>query len=295
VTSIITIARGTKTSRTLSVLIPALRRLPRIICVAVALVATLAARDCLAATNLAINPSLSHVTLSGYVDNFDPPLQNVSEPITAQSPGSLTAGVTGTLSVNVNPANQLSISTLQIAVQTTPGLFTPGNVPANFAGQIVNPEYGGNSIGYIAGLVMSLTGNNLPLAPDGSFAASQLSAQFINTTLTWQTASISFIGTGTESGPFTNVSNGTGQFLASSPTNEQLTIPIDLEVTVPAAGQLAHFEFQGQIVASVPEPATGSLVAAGAGCALLAIGWRRLRARGGKIDLPDTACMPSPG
>ena len=274
-----TIDRDAKKSRASSALISLLQRWPRLTGrKAIALVIiVLATSNCTAATILTINQSLSSLTLSGFVDHFDPPLQNISEPITAQSPGSLTTALSGTLSVSVNQSNQLTISTVQLTVQNTPGVFTPGNVPANFAGQIVNPEYGGNSIGYIAGLLMSLSGTNLPLGGGGTFSAQSLAPQYPSTTLTWVTPSIPFTGTGTQSGTFTNVSNGTGTYVVTSPTNQQLTIPLDLTLTTLAVGQLAHFEFKGQIVASVPEPATGSLVVAGTVCTVGAAVLHRLR------------------
>ncbi len=237
--------------------------------------------DDAAAADLIIDQSASYLSLSGYVNNFAWPNQTLNEPITAQSPGSLTSSLSGILSVNVNQgaANTISVRTIQIAPQNTPGLFSPGNTPANFAGRIENPEYGGMSTGYIDDLLLSITGTNLPLRDDGTFPANFISnVQFIGGNLVWVTPAVNFTGTQSAITPLRTITTDLATLQMSADGSERLTIPIDAVVTMPSVGQLTHFEIQGQVVAQgqIPEPAAACLAAIGAACTLAGLLRRRI-------------------
>jgi hypothetical protein len=216
----------------------------------------------------AIDPSQSMLTLSGNLTD-----NSASQ----QGSGSLSTSFSGSIVADRNPGNIRFVSgsvldaALQLANQQPRNDATPGSQPADY-GRTAPGPFGSTTLEAIRGLQLDLfddtSGLGAPIAANGNFVSSAFGVEIDNG------ESDSIYGTVPNeidlSGKGTANSNGVvSSTVILNGAIETLTLKIatgSIGYGIAGAGD-SSFSFNGTIVArrEVPEPASFTLVALGAG------------------------------
>lgn len=205
------------------------------------------------AVTFSVDPNQTSITFTGDVNGV--------LPITEQAPGSLTATGTGTIDTLLDPT-QASPTSLVILPTSTmvgtpqPGPFLPGNQPAVIAGQV---DLGGvTGYGTFRDVVLSIEIG--PVAIDAAHEFSSL-GMAVSITGLFDVLVPGVIDTTFSFFEFEfNNATAPGSIVLSGSVRV-LTIPIDVSTSSSSSGLTLNLRLAGDIVATVPEPGTWTLMA----------------------------------
>jgi hypothetical protein len=215
-----------------------------------------------------IDPTQSQVTLSGNLKAFG----ELSAPITAQDPGSLTASYTGTINANVGSGTIQFTGSSLIEAQTNSVPQQPavggaaGSAPADYGGT-AQQQFFGTTITVVMAvrnLTLDLTSPVVPLS-SGSFAATSLEFTFSTNgdgSIDYDSPALGEADTAGLTGNSTDAAS-TQATLTTTGTVQVLTIPINMTFT-DGSGTLdgTTLNMVGQIVATqtaLPPPVIASI------------------------------------
>jgi hypothetical protein len=218
-----------------------------------------------------INPTQSQVTLSGTIVAFD---NELSAPITAQDPGSLTTSYAGTINADVSGTTIQFTGSSMIEAQTNaspqqPAVGgAPGSGPADYGGTAQEKIFFTTVSVEIAlrNMLLDLTSPMVTLT-NGTFASTSLEFLFPSNeagTIDYDSPSLGESGTSPLTGD--SMDNSTPASLTTTGNVQVLSIPVNMTFT-DTSGTLdgTTLNMVGQIVATqtaLPPPIINSITVA---------------------------------